>query len=108
MFAALALVFVVFASRSASAEPLVCDAGDVRMGPNCVHVEMAVTTSGVPIVLSSVYRTVEGKKHYVWGQELGLIVESDSAHILVKVVGPSNTSYFTYRWLADKGRYEQP
>jgi hypothetical protein len=75
--------------------------GDKVMGPNCVH-EKAVTMGGVSATLSTAYRMSSGKKTFVWGEEVGVIVESDAAHLTV-LVGTNKTSY---AWTGS--HYEEP
>lgn len=83
---------------------LVCDVGDVAVGPNCVHTERKADEHIGEWVHSTVYRwSGWTEKTIVWGRDVGEVVYSTPKYLAVRVTlqgsggGPSE-ELVTYTW----------
>lgn len=65
----------------------VCDRGDFKFGPNCIHeVTLPQTASSAydsPLTLSTVYRPTRSGGQIVWGENPGRVVESVADHLRI-------------------------
>lgn len=76
----LAFLLVLLATYPAVGKG-VCDEGDARKGPNCIHVEW-VKAGSFSHPFSTVYRVSGKTKTVVWDEQ-GVVLKSTAAYLVV-------------------------